>query len=103
MLAPSTSLTRLHRAWTQEFDARVERLRLQRIAGEFRLRQRSAALRQATLVEVALREAFLDALEAEREALVARRRAEGEAAAARLPNFRRVLRRAEHQYLEQQR
>ncbi|GFR43588.1 hypothetical protein Agub_g4685 [Astrephomene gubernaculifera] len=82
----------------QEHERRVEQLRLQRLASEWASKQRSAQMRRALAAELALREAFLEVLEGEKELRLAERREAKEAGG--LPQYKGAMRHAEQQYMQ---
>ncbi|KAG2485877.1 hypothetical protein HYH03_015460 [Edaphochlamys debaryana] len=81
-----------------EYDKRIETLKLQRAAAEWHDQQKSAQMRRALQAELALREAFLEVIEGEKEVLLEERRTTKQA--ARFPAYQRAMGKAEAEYLQ---
>ncbi|GIL47507.1 hypothetical protein Vafri_4316 [Volvox africanus] len=84
----------------REYDKRVEQLRLQRLAAEWSANQRSAQMRRALQAELALRDAFMEVLQSEKEVLLAERQEAKAEAAAAFPGYKKALRKAESYHRE---
>ncbi|GIL70262.1 hypothetical protein Vretimale_3533 [Volvox reticuliferus] len=88
------------REQSREYDKRVEQLRLQRLAAEWSANQRSARMRRALQAELALRDAFMEVLQSEKEVLLAERQEAKAEAAAAFPGYKKALRKAESYHRE---
>ncbi|GLI58920.1 hypothetical protein VaNZ11_000704 [Volvox africanus] len=82
------------------YNKRMEQLRLQRLAAEWSANQRSAQMRRALQAELALRDAFMEVLQSEKEVLLAERQEAKAEAAAAFPGYKKALRKAESYHRE---